>query len=210
MKKYVRSASSEELRRKLDRKLEEERVADLVRPVVERIADAYFDMTGFRPHVEKYCYRDDLNAVLLEFNQHYAGGFTPLVTYTNPGRARPSNPAMISLDASDNEIYAYADRLVDKIKQRIRETFDSWTTIVEFDGEDESIFDSESVIASIVEKASCDESRAARFIRNLLDSGEVKNKLNKYVAHDEGGYYLIDDDGEEITYGNLYSRRSNS
>lgn len=37
MKKYIRSASSEELRRKLDLQLEKERVADLVRPLAERI-----------------------------------------------------------------------------------------------------------------------------------------------------------------------------
>lgn len=79
-----------------------------------------------------------------------------------------------------------------------------------FNRNNTSVDESEYVIEKIINEASCDKRRAATFIRDLLDSGEVKNKLNKYVAHDEGGYYLIDDDGEEITYGNLYSRRSNS
>lgn len=37
MKKYIRSASSEELRRKLELQVEKERVADLVRPVADSI-----------------------------------------------------------------------------------------------------------------------------------------------------------------------------
>lgn len=207
MKKYIRSASSEELRRKLDLQLEKERIADLVRPIAQRIKDEYFSMTGFKLSFQKYYYRDDLNAVLFETFQFYNGGYTYLITYTGPGRARPSHPAMISLDASDNEIYDYVDRLVDKLIKRIQSTFDSWTTVAWFDGEDESIFDSESVIASIVEEANCDKSRAANFVRSLLNSGEVVNKLRNYVAEDDKGYYLIDEKGKEVHYGTLDWKR---
>lgn len=166
-------------------------------------------MTGFKLSFGKYRYREDLNAVLFEILQYYSLGYTYLTTYTNPGRARPSNPAMISLDASDNEIHDYVDRLVDKLTERIRKTFDSWTTIAFFDGEDESIFDSESVIDSIVDKANCDKSRAANFIRSLLNSGEVVNNLYDYVAEDENGYYLVNEKGNEVLYGTLYSKRRN-
>ena len=204
MKKYIRSASSEELRRKLDLQLEKERIADLVRPIAERIKDELFNMTGFRLGLQKDYYRDDLNAVLFEIYQY---GYGYLITYNSPGRAKPSHPAMISLDASDNEIYDYVDRLVDNLTKRIQGTFDSWTTISSFDGEDESIFDSESVIASIVERANCDESRAANFIRSLLNSGEVVNKLHDYVAEDDKGYYLIDENGKEVHYGTLNWKR---
>lgn len=209
MKKYIRSASSEELRRKLDRKLEEERVADLVRPIAERIRDEYFNRTGFRLSFKKYYYKEDLNAALFELFQYFGGGYTYLITYTSPGRAKPSNPAMISLDASDNEIYDYVGRLVDRLIRRIQETFDHWTTILSFDGEDESTFDSESVIASIVEDANCDKSHAADFVRSLLNSGKVVNKLWDYVAEDDKGYYLIDEKGREIDWGPLYRKRKN-
>ena len=209
MKKYIRSASSEELRRKLDLQLEKERIADLVRPIAERIKDEYFTMTGFKLSFQKYYYRDDLNAVLFEIHQYYNWGHTYLITYTRPGRAKPSDPAMISLDASDNEIYDYVDRLVDKLKERIQKTFDSWTTVAWFDGEDESIFDSESVIATIVKKANCDKSRAANFVRSLLNSGEVVNKLHNYVAEDDKGYYVIDENGKEVHYGTLNWKREN-
>ena len=209
MKKYIRSASSEELRRKLDSQLEKERIADIVRPIAERIQDEYFSMTGFKLSFRKYYYRGDLNAVLLESYQYYSWGHTYLITYTSPGRAKPSHPAMISLDASDNEIYDYVDRLVDKLKQRIQRTFDSWSTVAWADSEDEAIFDSESVIATIVEKAYCDKSRAANFIRSLLNSGEVVNKLHNYVAEDDKGYYVIDEKGEEVHRGPLWWKRQN-
>lgn len=166
-------------------------------------------MTGFKLSFQKYRYREDLNAVLFEIFQYYSCGYNYLITYTNPGRARPSNPAMISLDASDNEVHDYVDRLVDKLTAVIQTTFDSWTTISSFDGEDESIFDSESVIDSIVDKASCDKSRAANFIRSLLNSGEVVNNLYDYVAEDENGYYLVDKKGNEVRYGTLYGKRRN-
>lgn len=208
MKKYIRSASSEELRRKLELQVEKERVADLVRPVADSIRNEYFEMTGFKLSFMKYRYRDDLNAVLFETAQYYSYGYSYLITYTNPGRARLSNPAMISIDASDNEIRDYVDRLVDKLIKCIRRTFDSWTTVAFFDGEDESIFDSESVIDSIVEKANCDKSRAADFVRDLLNSGEVVNNLYDYVAQDEKGYYIVDENGREVKYGTLYGRRS--
>lgn len=206
MKKYIRSASSKELQRKLDLQLKRERTEDLVRPIAERIEDEFFETTGFKPSVTKYRYREDLNAVLFEI---YLYGYGYLTKYTNPGRAKPSNPAMISLDASDNEIYDYVDRLVDNLIERIQGTFDSWTTISSFDGEDESIFDSESVIDSIVDRADCDKSRAANFIRSLLNSGEVVNNLHDYVAEDENGYYLVDEKGREVNYGTLYSKRRN-
>lgn len=209
MKKYIRSASSEELQRKLNRQLEKERVEDLVRPAVNRVLGAFFDETGFKAHVCKYYYREDLNAVLLGIDQFYDYGMTSLTTYTSPGRAKPSNPAMISLDASDNEIYEYVDRLVDRLKKRIQYSFDSWTAVSEFDGEDESIFDSESVIAEIVRRARCDKARAANFVRSLLNSGEVVNRLWDYVAEDDRGYYLVDKDGDEVHYGTLYNRRRN-
>lgn len=209
MKKYIRSTSSEELKRRLDKKLHEESVDKLVRPVINRVLDAFVDETGFKARVRKYYYREDLNAVLLEIDQYYDYGRTVLTTYTNPGRAKPSDPAMISLDASDNEIYDYVDRLVNRLIPSIQETFDSWTTLVEFDGKDESVFDSESVIADIVEAASCDKSHAANFVRSLLNSGEVVNNLRDYVAEDDEGYYLIDENGDEVHWGKLYDRRKN-
>lgn len=209
MKKYIRSASSEELRRKLDKKLREESVDELVKPVINLVLDAFVDETGFKARVMKYYYREDLNAVLLGIDQYYHYGCTPLTYYTNPGRAKPSHPAMISLDASDNEIYEYVDRLVDRLTERIQDTFDSWMTISKFNGEDESIFDSEAVVDSIVESSVCDKSRAADFVRSLLNSGEVVNKLWDYVAEDEKGYYLVDEKGKEVNYGTLYYKRKN-
>ena len=109
MKKYIRSTSSEELKRKLDLQIRKERIADLVGPVIERISDAYFNETGFELTVMKYYYREDLDAVLIEFAQFCEYGLGRLVRYTNPGRAKPSDPAMISLDASDDELVDYAD-----------------------------------------------------------------------------------------------------
>lgn len=209
MKKYISSASSEELQRKLSKKLEEERAADLVIPVIRRVLDKFSYETGFNARVRKYYYREDLNAVLLDIEQYYNSGFTSLVAYSNPGRAKPSHPAMISLDASDNEVYNYVGRLVDKLITRIQETFDSWTTIIKFDGEDESMFDSKAVTASIVKSAYCDEARASNFIRSLLNSGEVVNKLWDYVAEDDKGYYLVDKRGNEIHMGTLYYERRN-
>lgn len=153
----------------------------------------------------KYRYREYLNAVLFEI---YLYGYGYLITYTNPSRAKPSNPAMISLDASDNEIYDYVDRLVDNLIKHIQKTFDSWTTISSFDGEDDSIFDSENVIDSIVEQTKCDKSRAADFVRDLLNSGRVVNNLHDWVSQDEKGYYLVDERGREVNYGTLYWKRN--
>ena len=209
MKKYIRSTSSEELKRKLDLQIKKERTADLVGPVIERISDAYFDETGFKLTVMKYYYREDLDAVLIEFAQYCEYGLGRLIGYTNPGRAKPSDPAMISLDASDDEIYDYVDRLVERLTERIQKTFDSWITLIEFDGKDESVLDSESVIDYIVRSSNCDKSHAANFVRSLLNSGEVVNKLWDYVAEDDEGYYLVYENGDEVHRGKLYSRRKN-
>ena len=187
MKKYIRSTSSEELKRKLDLQIRKERTADLVRPVIERISDAYFDETGFKLTVMKYYYREDLDAVLIEFAQFYHYGLAPVIKYTNPGRAKPSDPAMISIHASDNEIYDYVDRLVDGLIKCIQKTFDPRTIILTFGGEDESVFDSEFITDYIVRSADCDKSRAANFVRSLLNSGEVVNKLQDYVAENDKG-----------------------
>lgn len=208
MKKYIGSTSSEELKRKLDLQIRKERTADIVGPVIERISDAYFNETGFELTVMKYYYREDLDAVLIEFAQYCEYGLGRLIRYTNPGRAKPSDPAMISLDASDDEIYDYVDRLVERLTERIQKTFDSWKTLVDFDGKDESVFDSEHIIAYIVRSSDCDKSRAANFVRSLLNSGEVVNKLWDYVAEDDEGYYLIDENGDDVHIGRLYYDRA--
>lgn len=209
MKKYIRSASSEELRRKLDKKLEEESIDDLVRPVIKRIADAFVDETGFEIYVMKYYYREDLNAVLLNIGYDNGTGYPTLMRYTNPGRAKPSHPAMISLDASDNEIYEYVDRLVDALVEDIQSHFDTWAAISSFDGEDESMLDSEYQIAKLVKYAPGDKTHQANFIRSLLNSGEVVNKLWDYVAEDDKGYYLVDKKGNKVDFGTLYYKRKN-
>lgn len=200
MKKYIRTTTSDQFETSVD---------ELARPLINRVLGAFADETGFKAHCRKCYYRADLNAVLLWIGQYYNYGLTALATYTNPGRAKPSHLAMISLDASENEVYSYVEQLANKLITRIQGTFDSWVTISNFDGEDESIFDSETVISSIVKSADCDKARAAEFVRNLLDSGEVVNNLRDRVRQDDRGYYLVNENGAEVHWGTLYERRKN-
>lgn len=209
LKKYIKSAFHSNFDTS-DLKLEKERIADLLRPTAGRVLDKLFERTGFNGSVKKWYYRQDLNAVLLQIGVRYALNTSYLNKYTNPGNATLSNPAIISLEPSDIEIDKFVDNLEEALINRIQETFDSWTTLMGFDIDNKSVDESEYVIDKIVNEASCDKRRAAEFIRSLLDSRRVINKLNNYVAHDERGYYLIDDFGKEITHYNLYSHRDHS
>lgn len=124
MKRYIVSSSkTDELRAKLQRAEEQDRVRSLVDPVMDAVMDQYTRVTGFLPSVGKFYYRPDLNSVLVEFTQDYHGGVTTLTWYTRPGTAKRDNPAMLSLDASDREIKQYAEQMVDRLKLEIRHTF---------------------------------------------------------------------------------------
>lgn len=169
--------------------------------------DKLFERTGFDGSVKKWYYRQDLDAVLLQIGVRYALNTSYLSEYKNPSRATLSNSAMISLEPSDIEIDRFVDNLEQALVGRIQETFDSWTTLTGFDRDNTPVDELEYVIDKIVNEASCDKRRASEFIRTLLDSGKVIDKLGNYVAHDERGYYLIDAFGEEVEWGNRYSRR---
>lgn len=199
MKKYIKSASSEELQRKLDKTLAKESESKMIEPTVQRIMDRYSKVTGFECRLDKYYYRSDLDAVLLVFTQYYNRGSSYLTYYTSPGKAKESDPAMISIDASDLEVADYVNYMVDKLVERIQRTFNTWSSVFPYVP---GVSDTEHQVDVILQEATLyDESVARNFIYDLIDSGEVVNNLDNFIAEGEEGIFLVDENGEPVNYG---------
>lgn len=185
MKIYVRSDNVDWRALK---ESEDKVIDDTVEVLFSKIQKRFEDVTGFTVKLERYYYRHDLDSVLLRtmsgcgmWDQVY------LTYYTSPGRAGRRNPAVISLDPSDDELNQYVSRMKDKMIDHIRYIFKSPYTITDshddpadyrLKSEDE--LDDDTVISSIVEDADwyvVNDNKAYRFIKSLLDSGQIINEL---------------------------------
>jgi len=187
MKKYIRCYTVQELEDKLAKAKEKEAIHALIEPVADRVLRKFRESTGFQPRIQKYYYARQFDAVLLEIGQYYNWGLLYLSSYINPGRARPNNPAMISLSASDEEVSEYVDRLIEGLIGAIKHTFDSEYTVdrennLSYNHIEGVVGSDDWVIKKILREANIyDRSTAEKFIRSLLSSGQVVNKLSQYL-----------------------------
>lgn len=166
MMKYIKSSANP-----LERRHAKETEIQTIQPVVDEILSRYSETTGLICTLTKYYIRADLNSVLLTFAQDINYGYHYLVTYSRPGAANLSNPAMISIDASDAEIDEFVSNMIDSLVGELDNQFNSKYTRMQ---------NPEAQIDRILEEidmcnAVYDESIARQFISELLESGEISN-----------------------------------
>ena len=188
MKIYIKSAKSEEAFKKAERAKKREAEYALCEPVITKIENRFLKETGFALELGKYYYRADLESVLVEFEVKYNYGLTLLLTYRNPGRAKPSDIAMVSIHATNAELDPIIDYLRSRLIERcIQRTFNSEFTLKDssfrFTLKNLTYEDKRSdyyVIGKIINETSsrADPQIIRQFISELLATGQVVNNLH--------------------------------
>lgn len=141
--------------------------SEKMQPVIDRILDRYTQITGFKPVVQKYMLNSNSNGTTfrLECMQYYDFGYIYLSTY----QSAKAIPVM----ATESDIVQYSDMMIDILIRNIQTTFSSEYTLNNVNSSE-----SDTIIQSICDRARCaDVAAATQFIHELLDNGEVVNKL---------------------------------